>query len=110
MKKIVNLTPHALNLYKGDKLVETIPPAGKVARVKLERVVIGDVNGFPITKTNAVSVENVPDPEPDTIYVVSGFVLSVLTDRPDVVAPDTDTESVVRDEANHIIGVRGFRK
>lgn len=111
--KIVNLTPHALNFVNdANESIVTIPPSGVVARCAVHRedvaniVIDDDVLGYkiPVHKTIFGAVEGLPDPEPDTVYVVSAIVANAVPDRPDVFIVD-DT---VRDEQGRIIGARAL--
>ncbi|HDI51833.1 MAG TPA: hypothetical protein ENF45_04315 [Bacteroidetes bacterium] len=111
----VNLTPHDINIYdSNNNLVATIPRSGKVARVTMEQKTVGyiDVNGhkIPVKKTIYGEIENLPDPQPNTIYIVSLLVLQALGGtRDDVLAPDTGA-GAVRDDQGRIIGTRNFIK
>lgn len=105
--KIINLTPHALNLIVGDK--ETvIQPSGTVARAATIRKQIGTIHvdgvDVPINKTVFGDITGLPDPQTDTIYVVSMLVAQAVPHREDVFIVD-DT---VRDEKGRIIGARAL--
>jgi hypothetical protein len=96
----VNLTPHALNIAGRE-----IPPSGQVARVSATYAEIGTIEGIPIVTQKFGQVENLPDPAPDTVYIVSGLVRTALgTSRPDVAAPDTGP-TAIRNGAGQIVGV-----
>lgn len=100
----VNLTPHSITIRtpEGDT---TIPPSGSVARVATTEQVVGEIAGAPVVRRVFGEVQGLPDPEPDTIYIVSGFVREALGAlRPDVMAPDTGP-TAVRDQNNRIIAV-----
>ena len=108
--KLVNLTPHALNLMPsgpGGPIV-TIPPSGQVARCAVDRAQVDTitVDGIPIpvNQTQFGSVSDLPDPQPDTIFVVSALVAQAVPDRQDVFIPD----GVVRDDQGRIIGARAL--
>jgi len=108
--KIVNLTPHELNLMPEgpDGPTITIPPSGIVARcfTTRERVDTITVNGIsvPVNQTRFWEVFDLPEPQPDTIYIVSALVAQAAPDRPDVFIVD-DT---VRDDQGRIIGARAL--
>ena len=107
--KLVNLTPHKLNIVTDNGNIE-IEPSGTIARVKPTTVRIGTVNGIDVVKTTFGEVEGLPSPEKDTVYIVSTLVLNALKgSRPDVVAPDTGPESAIRDESGRIVGIRRFQ-
>jgi hypothetical protein len=107
---IVNLTPHALNLMPAGPTgpVVTIPPSGQVARCAVDRVQVDTVavDGItvPVNQTRFGEVSDLPDPQPDTIFVVSALVAQAVPDRQDVFIVD----DAVRDEQGRIIGCRAL--
>jgi len=107
--KIVNLTPHTLNLFVGDKELQ-IPPSGIIARCEVTRQQVGiiTVDGIeiPVNRTVFGKVENLPEPQEGVVYVVSALVAQAVPDREDVFIPD-DT---MRDEQGRIIGARALAR
>jgi len=101
--KIVNLTPHTINIKINDKTL-SVAPSGEVARVATIEKVIGEVDGIPIVERTFGDVEGLPAPQKDTIYLVSSMVLAAVKERDDVFAPDTGA-SAIRDEAGRIVAV-----
>lgn len=101
--RFINLTPHAICV---DGL-GTFPASGKVARVSIEQVAVGEVAGIVAYKQSAGLVVGLPSPEEGTIYIVSGMVVSAIAGRNDVVAPDTG-DSAIRNEKGHIVAVKNF--
>lgn len=107
---IVNLTPHALNLMPAGPTgtVVTIPPSGLVARCAVDRVQVDTVTvdgiSVPVNQTRFGEVSNLPDPQPDTIFVVSALVAQAVPDRQDVFIVD----DAVRDDQGRIIGARAL--
>lgn len=99
---IINLTPHALNIFDGNTIHE-IAPSGNVARVAQNRETLDNVAGLPVTRSTFGKIEGLPKPRNNTIYVVSGLVLSRTT-RQDVFAPGEG----IRDENGRIIGCKGL--
>jgi len=107
---IVNLTPHILELMPegpdGPKV--TIPPSGQVARCNVYRVQVDTVTvdgtDIPVNRTLFGEVTGLPDPQPDTIFVVSVLVAKAVPYRPDVFIVD-DT---FRDEQGRVIGARAL--
>lgn len=59
-----------------------------------------------MTTTSYGDVENLPAPEPETIYVVSSIVAQRVPERNDVYIPNES----VRDESGRIIGCRSLGK
>ena len=114
---VINLTPHAVNIIGEDgSIIASIPPAGKVARVKTVATKTGtiEVDGrtIDVVSTSYGEVEDLPDSSPDIVYIVSVLVLQALRGLrdDDVVCPDTGPESVVRDPKGGIVGVKRFTK
>jgi len=106
--KVVNLTPHTISISKvGGKLL-SLPSQG-VARVTVTQTQAGSVmvDGVevPVYRNTYGEVTGLPDPAPDTAYIVSGIVLASLGNtRPDVYAPDTGA-TAIRDEGGRIVAV-----
>jgi hypothetical protein len=107
---IVNLTPHALNLMPAGPTgpVVIIPPSGLVARCAVDRVQVDTVTvggiSVPVNQTQFGSVSDLPNPQPDTIYVVSALVAQAVPGRQDVFIVD----DAVRDDQGRIIGARAL--
>lgn len=105
--KIINLTPHALNLLVDGKEI-VVPPSGTVARAATIRQQVGTINvdgvDVPVNKTVFGDIDGLPDPQPDTIYVVSMLVAQAVPDRDDVFIVD-DT---VRDDQGRIVGAKAL--
>jgi hypothetical protein len=104
--KIVNLTPHALNVVLADGSIRVIDKSGAIARVATTRVAGDDVDGIPTSATTFGAVEGLPDAAKDTIYIVSALVASRCAHRADVFAPG----ELVRDDGGNVIGCRGFSR
>ena len=109
--EVVNLTPHEVRIFddNGNEIL-CIPPSGQVARIKTEQTVIGYINGVPVVKTVFREVLNLPEPKPNTIFIVSSLVAQAVPHRKDIVAPDTSPQSAVRDATGNIIGVKRFQR
>ena len=108
MKKILNLTPHAVSFVAEDgSLLMKVEPSGQVARCKTETRVVAqvEVDGILIPETETVfgDVEGLPDPEEGVIYLVSSLVAQAAK-RDDVVIPNES----VRDAEGRIIGCRSL--
>jgi hypothetical protein len=104
---IVNLTPHDINLFRGDELVETVKSSG-IARVNVRSEIIGEINGYPISKNFYGEITGLPAPQPGIYYVVSALVAqaAVGLKRTDLLV----VNDTVRDEKGQIIGCRGFAR
>lgn len=107
MKRIINLTPHPINMKTVDGENVTIEPSGMVARVSETRVECQPINGtVPVTYiTYDSGISGLPEPEEGTIYVVSSLVLQVVgSRRADVFAPGP----AIRDDAGRVVGCDGL--
>jgi hypothetical protein len=102
MKKIVNLTPHAIVLNDGTRFESS----GTIARVQAS---FSEFDSDGVCQQVFGEVQDLPGPEEGTMYVVSGLVLSALGGaRTDVVAPATGHPKVVRNDKGQIVSVPGF--
>jgi len=102
--KLVNLTPHTLNIHTPDKVVN-LPPSGAVARVATVSVPAAPMGGIPTVTTSFGEVTGLPEPQHGVTLVVSGMVASAAP-RDDVLSPG----DLVRDENGRPVGCRGLRR
>lgn len=121
-KTYVNLTPHVIKVYNREatRVIIEIPPMkdkNKVPRVAVSKTIVDsiDIDNARIYIKKAVygSVENMPPPKPDHVYIVSLITAQAIAQHQlpyDVIVPDTNNDSVVRDKNDKIDGVRGFLK
>jgi hypothetical protein len=101
--QLINLTPHEVHdLNTGT----VIPPSGTVARVGKCTTRVEHINNIPVYRTTFEGeVENLPEPKPDTVYIVSALYLNAIpAERTDVVCPGN-----VKKVNGKIIGCYGFR-
>ena len=103
MNKIINLTPHAVNIICNEKTI-TFEASGEVARCKQSDSTIGKIeteNGtIAISATKFGDVEGLPEPKADTYYIVSRLIMQACSDRADLLVPN----EIVRDETGRIVG------
>ena len=106
MVKIINCIPHPIVITDGP----TFEPSGKVARVDAIQEDAGSVNGIPVKTQTFGDIVDLPDPQDDTVFIVSAIVLAAAKEkgRTDVVAPDTS--NAVRNDQGHTVSVPGFVK
>lgn len=101
---IKNLTPHSINLYGNeDHPVQVIPPEEKPAR--LATIELGTnliAGGGSVELVEFGHVNGLPQPEPDTWYVVSLPVALALPGRSDLLVPYLE----VRNDAGTVVGCR----
>jgi hypothetical protein len=76
--------------------------------------IVGEVEAdgvkIPVRRVVYGDTENLPPPEEGTIYVVSTFVTLALREkgvkRKDLLSPDTNVDSAVRDSSGRVLGVK----
>lgn len=107
--RLVNLTPHTLNIIRADGSVLNLPPSGRVARVECfeAQADMGPIDGVAITVTAYGSVQGLPEPgeEPGAVYVTSRLVRNAVhPQRYDVLAPGL----LVRDDKGQPVGCKGL--
>jgi hypothetical protein len=104
--KFINCTHHVLNIIANDGEVITVPPSGQVARVSTVRKQVMSIGNIPVFSVEFGKVENLPEPEPETVFVVSALVAQRVPEREDVFSPG----ELVRDESGQPIGCKGLSK
>lgn len=97
--KIINLTPHTVNI--GDIVLH---PSGTIARAKEEVEVVGNINGIDIVRKRFTDVVDLPDYQDGVYYVVSLIVAQALPERKDLLCPGEQ----IRDEQGRIIGCKNL--
>ena len=103
--KFINLTPHSINFINNDGIItKTVEPSGELARLTTNTVTTGEYDGIPVTETVYGEIQGLPDPVPNTIYIVSSLVAQRVPERQDVFIPNES----VRDDSGRIIGCRSL--
>jgi hypothetical protein len=97
--KIVNLTPHAIHLPD-----RTIEPSGAVARCQEETIQLCSIDGIEFISRRYSDVYDLPDLQPNIIYIVSLLVRQALPDRMDLASPG----DLIRDADGKIIGAKNL--
>jgi len=91
VKKIINLTPHAVVLQDQSGRTLTIAPSGVVARAKVNEEQIGSIEceglEIPVLRNSYGEAENLPPREEGTIYLVSSLAAQAAKDRDDLYVP-----------------------
>ena len=97
MVKIINCTPHTLNLPGME-----IAPSGILPRVAEVKTAVGEVNGIPVVSKAFGSIQDLPPQKYGNILVVSALAAQAAwaLGRSDVMCPGDP----IRDEAGKIIG------
>ena len=104
MERIINMTPHVVNIVNVDgKEIARFESTGQI-RLSSRTIPVGRVAGVSLTKTIFGEPEGLPDFSEGTFYIVSQIVKSALPDRTDLLVP----AEVVRDDSGRIIGCRSL--
>lgn len=104
MKKIINATPHAINVVNERmEVVRTFMPEISV-RVSSRTEIVGIIDGIPTDRTVFGEVEGLPAPQEGTYYIVSRLVKSALPDREDLLCPGQQ----VRNDQGQVIGCKSL--
>ena len=110
--KLINLTNHTINLFIGNEVI-SVPssPNMSVARVDPKQELETVIDGIPIKRTTYKSTENIniPDPIPNTMFIVSSLVAMHNPDRRDLVSPNVHPDQVIRDRNRMVVGVKSLQ-
>ena len=109
MEKIIkNGTPHAINVVDdAGNIVRVLNPdlpSGQQPRCTANSVVVGDVDGIPLTKTVYGEVFNLPEYEEGVFWIVSQLCRNARPERGDLLSPSQQ----IRDKEGKIIGCKSF--
>ena len=105
MINIVNTTPHIVNILRMGEWY-TLSPSESPVRIDEITTVIGSINGVTLVRKGFSEPVNLPDPAPDTYYIVSTIVASALPRRADLLVPS----DFLRDEQGNILGCKCLAK
>lgn len=122
MYAIINLTPHSVTMYSTDDCTEvtkgsytslilkegaqplvTYPSQG-VARTTSVKEQVDVVNGIPVYSTSYGEPEGLPEPAPNTYFIVSALTAQAAPERKDLLIID----GAVRDAEGRICGCTAF--
>lgn len=102
--KIVNLTPHKINLVDSEgKEIKKFESEG-IARCSQFVVKEKEEEGIIFTKTQFGKVFGLPEEEEGKYYIVSRLIMQSYKDRKDLLVPN----EIVRDKDGIIIGCKSF--
>lgn len=102
--KVINLTPHNVDICDSEgRVVKTYRASGMVARVAHGWDTIDYVDGVPLVVRQNEKVVGLPNPQEDTMYIVSNIILSYCADRMDLIAPVQQVKINGR-----VVGCRSF--
>ncbi len=112
---LINVTHRPITIVdnQGNEVL-TLNPSGVIVGASIQPEVLEVISTFneeiEIVTYRYTDISGLPDPKPDTMYVVTYAVLQALEDsRIDVIAPDTSPTSIIR-QNGRVIGVQRLRK
>ena len=116
--KLVNTTPHAINLRNADGVDTVLPKSTAPARVNVTLGTREDAPEFPCAVFGADTkgdVIDLPAAEPDTFVIVSALVGDALVSkgivRPDVLVLGTGPkDEAVRNADGHVVAVTRLKR
>lgn len=106
--KLINLTPHELNIHAGGDVITVAPhdmknPARVAMETTLAKNIVVDGYTIPVFYQIPGEVVNLPAPEAGTMFIVAAMVKEAVG-RPDVVSPGP----LKRNDAGQPIGCEGL--
>ena len=105
--KIINLTPHTVNIIKDGEVFVTYPSEG-IARAEQVDKKIGSINDIPIYFTSFGAVTGLPKPSPYSFYIVSLATAQAAQRNGRTTGDLLLTSHPVRNEEGTIIGCEAF--
>lgn len=122
---IINCTPHDVVIYgvtscmlqdgrpyireEGEEYPEPLrvyPAAKEPARVTFVQKPAGMADGIPVCWWAPNEIVNLPEPKPETYYIVSKIVAQACPERKDLIFPGT----LVHDADGHVVGCIDFSR
>lgn len=109
--KLINLTPHALNILQKNGEYLILPPSGQIARVRINSFSTGEIEGIEISY-NEYEGMSIPVISPKTERgIVSGQFLTALKERfPEMSRFFYSPGELIRNDAGQPIGCKGLVK
>lgn len=108
MKKIRNLTPHAIFIVDEDGNALTVFESEGIARAEQKDEPAGELNGIPLVKSAFGEPIDLPEPAADTYLIVSLATANAAKATGRTTKDLLLTSGVVRDEQGRIIGCKAF--
>jgi len=87
MSRIINLTPHEVNIFVKGQRALVLPASNDPVRLSEKIEQVGEINGIPLYRVQYVLDRPLPERQPDTFYVVSRLVKDHAPDRDDFIVP-----------------------
>lgn len=111
-KIFINLTPHVIRVKIPQGDVYDFPVSGIVARVdtRSRSTFLQNIGDIPVWSgiVGASSVHDLPDPAPDTYYIVSSRLARAVPDRRDLLFPAARPNDCPEHRGDDIYAVAGL--
>jgi len=101
---IVNLTPHPVSVRRADGTFLSLPKCNNPARCVAVFQDVATVDGIAVKRQMFGAVQDLPDPQDGTLYLVSLVVAQASKHRSDLVSPG----AAIRDANGVQIGCDGL--
>jgi len=101
--RFVNLTPHAINIYRDGDLVRLVEPDGAIARITVSPSIVCEIEGVNVFRDVEGTLTGLPSPQQDVVFITSRMVASAVK-RGDVMSPGT----LIRDAKGQPVGCEGL--
>lgn len=98
--KFINLTPHTVRVADAnDNVIFSLDPSGAKAIARTTPDIIASIDDIPLSATKYGAISGLPDPVPDTLYIVSTLIFAHpdVAHRNDLVVPDSGPDAIRRD-------------
>lgn len=105
--KVVNLTPHSINIVDAEGVLIRELPSEGLARVSSVSTPVGVVDQIPVIKQEFGKVQGLPTPEKGVYYIVSAMVgtAAAKDGRTDLLGP----AEFLRDQDGNILGCKALQ-
>ena len=105
MANFINLTPHDVSILRTDGTTRIFPRENReIPRLSQSTKQVAEIEGILITETHFGETVHLPEPMPNTFFIVSRLVLSANPHRTDLLVP----EQMIRDYCGNIVGCMSF--
>lgn len=107
-KKIINLTPHTINVIAEDCTITASFPSEGIARASQKAEHVGELDGIELVRMAFGATEDLPAPAEDTYYIVSVITANAAKAEGRTTDDLIITADPVRDGEGRIVGCRRF--
>ena len=108
MARIINLTPHTINVLGEDGVLKTSFPSEGIARASQTAEHVGELDGIELVSMKFGKTEDLPAPEEGVFYIVSVITANAAKAEGRRTDDLVITADPVRDADGRIIGCKRF--